>query len=415
MSDRRGASEAIADVVRGIEPVLRHDLEARFAETRPNPLALPAMASAGLLGLTLPPRYGGGGQDYHALATAAEALARIDLAYQIALTVHLALSAMSVLQWGTAAQRDRWLPALARGERIATFGLTEPGAGSDVAAIRMRAVRDGANYRLDGEKTWISNANDASLFLLFATVDPSLRHRGITTFIVPRERAGLSTTTLTGKLGVRAGDTGSVVCDGVQVASAEVLGNPGEGFAIALSALATGLFTVGAGALGVAAECLRLTVELLREPGDRGIPVGREGWVQARVAKMVAGEARSRLLLGHAADLKNRGLPSQRATSLAKWVAADAARDAAETALAIHQHAAPWPHPTVERHLRNVRGSVIYGGTAEIHQTMQAAFALGDRVERPTRRPMPTAADLAGTSALPEGENGQIGRPPAGT
>lgn len=388
--------DLVALVRRLGDEVLRDDLNERFAAGEPNPRALPAMAEAGLLGLTVPPRYGGLGRDYAALATICEELARIDLAYQISITVHLALVALPILQWGTDAQRQEWLPTLARGERIATFGLTEPGAGSDVAALRMRAVPDGAGHRLSGEKTWISGANEASLFLLFATENPSARHAGITAFLVPRETPGLSSTELSGKLGVRAGDTGTVVCQDAWVSSANVIGEPGEGFAVALSALANGLFTVGAGALGVAAECLTLTVAFLRDLDARGIPAGREQWVQAHVARMVSGEARSRLLLARAADLKNRGSPNQRATSLAKWTAADAAYAAAEAALAIHQTFRPGDHPAIERHLRNAKGSVIYGGTAQIHQTMQAAYALGDREERPFRRPAPAADDLAG-------------------
>ena len=178
--------------------------------------------------------------------------------------------------------------------------------------------------------------------------------------------------------------------------TANVLGASGEGFAVSLSALANGLFTVGAGALGIAAECLALSVAFLRDLDARGIPAGREQWVQAHVADMVSGEARARLLLAHAADRKNRGLPNQRATGAAKWSAADTAYAAADAALTIHQSFRPGAHPTIERHLRNAKGAVIYGGTAQIHQAMQAAYALGDRQERPFRRPAPTAADLTG-------------------
>ncbi len=388
------------------EGALAENIEDRFAEGRADPRALPMLADAGFLGLTLPPRYGGQGRDYVALGTVCEELARIDLAYQITITVHLALTAMPLLQWGTPAQLDAWLPPLARGERVATFGLTEPGAGSDVAALRMRAVPDGDGYRLSGEKTWISGANEANAFLLFATLDPSARHRGITAFLVPRETPGLTTTELTGKLGVRAGDTGSVVADNAWVPAANVLGRPGEGFAVALSALGNGLFTVGYGALGVATECLALTVRFLRRLESRGIPAGREQWVQAHLAGIVSGEARARLLLARAADLKNRGHPSQRATSLAKWVAAQAAYDAADATLTIHQAFSPGPHPTIERHLRNAKGAVIYGGTAEIHQTMQAAYALGDREDRPFRRPALTADDLAGLTSPADGAPG---------
>ena len=389
-------AEGLVAVVRRLgDAVLRPGLEERFSRGETNPRALPAMAAAGLLGLTLPPRYGGLGRDYLALAAVCEELARIDLTYQISVTVHLALTAMTILQWGTEEQRAAWLPPLARGERVATFALTEPGAGSDVAAITTRAVAERGGYRLNGEKTWISGANEASLFLVFATRDPSARHAGISAFLVPRETPGVSTTDLSGKLGVRAGDTGSVVLADAWVPSSLLLGEPGDGFPIALSALSNGLFTVGCGALGVAAECLDLTKAFLHALATGGCRAGREQWVQAHVAAMVADEARSRLLLRLAAELKNRGRPSQQATSLAKWTAAQAGFAAAGAALSVHQAFASGPHSTLERHLRNAKGAVIYGGTDEIHQTMQAAYALGHRLERPFRRPAPTALDLA--------------------
>jgi glutaryl-CoA dehydrogenase (non-decarboxylating) len=303
---------------------------------------------------------------------------------------------MTIFQWGSERQSAEWLPLLARGERIATFGLTEPDAGSDVAALRMTARAEPGGYRLNGEKTWISGANEANLFLLFATLDPAARHKGITAFIVPRESPGLHTLELTGKLGVRAGDTGSVVCDNMWVPEENVLGEPGEGFAVALSALGNGLFTVGAGALGVAVACLDSTVEFVRECDRRGLGTGTNQLVQAAIADMVSGEARARLLIERAAWLKNLGRQSAQATSLAKWTAATAGYDAAEAALAIRQAYSPPPHHTIERHLQNIKGSVIYGGTAEIHQVMQADYALGRRTERPFRCPSPTAADLRG-------------------
>lgn len=403
MTDPHRPDDLVTLVRRLGAETLRDGLEENFLAGRINPQALPVLAASGLLGLTLPRRYGGLGRDYAALATVCEELARIDLAFQISVTVHLALTAMTILQWGSDEQKRTWLPLLARGERIATFGLTEPGAGSDVAALRMRAAPDGAGYRLNGEKAWISGADEANLFLLFATLDPARRHHGITAFLVPRETPGLSTSELTGKLGVRAGNTGSVVCQDVWVPAANVLGEPGEGFPVALSALANGLFTVAAGALGVAAECRALTVAFLQDLDRRGVRAGRREWVMGHVAAMVAGEESSRLLLQRAAHLKNRGRPSQQATSLAKWTAARAGHDAAAAAFEIQQAFAPVPEPAVARHLANVKGAVIYGGTAEIHQVMQGAYALGNRVERPSRRPALTAADVGGEETSGEG------------
>jgi glutaryl-CoA dehydrogenase (non-decarboxylating) len=337
--------------------------------------------------------------DYLALGAASEALGRLDLSYQISLTVHLALVAMTIMQWGSPAQRQRWLPALAAGTEIATFALTEPGAGSDVSALAARAVPDGGGFRLSGEKTWISGATDASLFLVFATTDPDLRHQGITAFIVAKASARLGTPSLHGKLGIRAGNTGSVVLSDVWVPDSDVLGELGEGFPIALSALATGLFTVGFGALGIISACRSLAVDVLRRASAGSSAAIRQLDGQ-QIAMMAVQEATSRHLLNQAATLKNRGLPSQQETSLAKWTAADGAVAVAEATLTLAQRYQDDSIATIERHLRNAKGAVIYGGTAQIHQVMQGAYATGDRHERPSRRPPLTARHLAGVTEL---------------
>jgi glutaryl-CoA dehydrogenase (non-decarboxylating) len=384
------AASDVIQTVRQLRGTLARDIEARFEAGSHSVDALEALAEARLLGLTLPRRYDGLGRDYTALAAASEELGRIDTAHQVSLTVHLGLAAMCILQWGNAHQREQWLPALARGERLGTFGLTEPGAGSDVAALRARARRVEGGYLLNGEKSWISSANQATLFILFATLDPALRHKGITAFVVPRESPGLSTTELRGKLGVRAGDTGTVVLRDVFVPDTQLLGAEGEGFAVALSALGNGLFTVGCGALGIAAETRRLTAALLREAGDDG-----RGWAGAELARMAAREDTARLLLARAAALKNAGVANAQQTSVAKWTAAEAGYANAGAALDVFQNLQAGENPTLLRHWANAKGAVIYGGTSEIHQTMQAAYALGERVERPFRAPSPNAAELA--------------------
>jgi glutaryl-CoA dehydrogenase (non-decarboxylating) len=172
-----------------------------------------------------------------------------------------------------------------------------------------------------------------------------------------------------------------------------VLGNIGEGFPIALSALNNGLFTVGAGALGAAVACRELTIELITEHRHRA-PYRR--LIDAEIARMISGEERSRGLIAECARLKNAGRPSAQATSLAKWTAATAAQAAAESALAVAYMLGVPAHPAIERHARNIKGAVIYGGTSEIHQVMQASYALGYRDERLTRCPLPSAAVLRG-------------------
>jgi glutaryl-CoA dehydrogenase (non-decarboxylating) len=369
--------------------VLSNDIDERFQAGTDNADAIAAMASSGLLGLTLPRRYGGLGRDYAALAAVCEELGRIDTAHQVSLTVHLALAAMGILQWGSEVQRQEWLPMLARGERMATFALTEPGAGSDVAALRMRARRVDGGYLISGEKTWISGVNRVDVIVMFATIDPTLRHRGITAFIVPRDAPGLTVSTLHGKFGLRAGNTGSIACQDVFVPDDRLLGDAGEGFVVALSMLGNGLFTVGAGALGIAAECRYLSATLVRDSGESA-----DNLHGAAIARMQSRERQSRSLLARAAALKNAGLPNTRETGLAKWTAARAAHENAAEALEIVQHLCPGEHRALQRHWANAKGSVIYGGTSEIHQTMQAAYELGSRVERPFRRPSPAASDL---------------------
>jgi glutaryl-CoA dehydrogenase (non-decarboxylating) len=390
LPDEWNAATDIVNLVRQLGRTSLSDrIDGRFRDGVDNRLAVRAMMDAGLFGLTLPRRYGGMGRDYLALAAACEELGAIDTAHQVSLTVHLALASMAILQWGTPSQCDRWLPRLARGDEQATFALTEPGAGTDVGALQMRARETTGGYILNGEKSWISDANTASVFLLFATLDPELRHRGITGFIVPRGSAGLSTTVLHGKLGLRAGDTGTVVCQDVFVPTANLLGEPGEGFAVALAALGNGPFTVGAGSVGIAAEARRHTVALLHSVD---YPAG--GWAAGELAEMVARETSARQLVARSAIMKNQGLPNNRETALAKWTAADAGYRNADAALTIHQALAGPEHPALERLLANAKGAVIYGGTSEIHQTMQAGYALGSRRERPYRRPALTALDL---------------------
>lgn len=375
------------------ERYLMPTIDAEFRAERENDTAIPVLADAGLLGLCLPPRYGGGGQDYRALGALAEELARVDTAHQITVTVHLALAGLSILQWGTEAQRERWLPSLAAGTTLATFALTEPGAGSDVGALVASARRDGDDWILNGEKAWISLADCADLIVVFATMDLARRHRGICAFLVEATAPGVSTTHYRGKLGIRAGSTGSVFLRDVRVGPEALLGGEGEGFAVALAALGNGLYTVGAGAVGVAHAAMDWTVRLLQSDSS---PCGGQ-WVTGRVGVMAAGVERARLLIEHVGSLKNAGTPNARETSLAKWQATDIAFDACVSALEIRDALRLPLDGTIERLMDNLKGSVIFGGTREIHTGMQGAYALGDRAERPFRRPSPTARDLAGT------------------
>jgi glutaryl-CoA dehydrogenase (non-decarboxylating) len=348
---------------------------------------LQAMADANLLGVTLPRAYGGRGLDYCALAIVCEELERVDSAFRVVQSVHAGLNSLALLQWGSEAQRQRWLVPQARGEKIATFSLTEAGAGSDAGAIQCRAERTAGGYLLNGQKRWISLGTVADHILVIATLDPAQRHRGLCAFLLERDMPGITTGKIEGKHGVRASDSAWMTLEQVQVPASHRLGEEGDGFKVAMSAIDQGRYTVAAGAVGLASACLDASIAYANARQTFGQPIGRHQLVQQMIARMVAGVETSRLLVWQAGHLKNYGRRSTRETSLAKWQAVDAAIRAAEDAMQLHGangYTAAYP---VERHLRNARGGAIYEGTREVHTLLQAEYALGYRSDRAVRCP----------------------------
>ena len=350
---------------------------------------LSKMAAEGLLGVCIPRRYGGLGRDYLSLGLVSEELERVDSAFRVLLAVHLGLNSLALFQWGSEEQKQKYLTPQARGEKLAAFGLTEPGAGSDVAGIRTTARRDSDAYVLNGEKTWIGFADVADHFLIFARTDPAAGHRGISAFLVERGFEGVSTSTIHHKLGGRIGNVGGIVLRDARVPVSNRLGQEGEGLKIALSALDNGRYTVAAGGVGLIEACLEACLEYAKKRETFGQPIGRHQLIQQKIARMVAGRDIGRLLYYQIGWLKNEGRRCTREVSLAKWVTCQNAFQAADDAVQIHgAHGYSDEHP-VERYFRNARGALIYEGTQEIHQLIQAEYALGDRVDRPLSRPLP--------------------------
>lgn len=286
------------------------------------------LAELGLMGVCIPEEYGGSGMDYNALAIVCEELERGDTAFRTAVSVHTGLNSMTLLQWGTEEQKQKYLTPQAKGEKIGAFGLTEPGAGSDVASLQSTAIKDGDYYILNGQKTWISLCDVADHFLVFAYTDKSKKHHGISAFIVERTWEGFSSKAIKGKHGIRSGNTGELFFDNVKVPAENLLGEEGEGFKIAMSALDNGRFTVAAGAVGQIMACLEASVKYCHERETFGKPIGRHQLVQQMIAKMEAGLQMSRLLVYRAGELKNEGKRNTRETSLAKWQACDFANRA---------------------------------------------------------------------------------------
>ena len=354
-----------------------------------DPSLLPKMAEQGFLGICIPTRYGGVGMDYIALALVCEELEWADTSARVIMSVHVGLNSLALLQWGTEEQKQRYLVPQAKGEKIAAYGLTEPGAGSDAAALRATARREGDTYILNGEKTWISLSDVADNFLVFARTGRTGTHSDISAFIVERDFPGVTTVPIHGKLGVRAGNTGSIFMDDVPVPAANLVGHEGEGFKIAMSALDNGRFTVGAGAVGLTQASLDASVRYANEREAFGVPIGKHQLVQRMIALMVQRVEAGRLLVWRAGWLKNQGIRNSRETALAKWYACDASFESAADAVEIHGAYGYSDEYSVERFLRNSKGAVIYEGTREIQQLLQGQYALGYRWDRPLRCELP--------------------------
>jgi glutaryl-CoA dehydrogenase (non-decarboxylating) len=347
------------------------------------------MGAAGFLGLPIPERYGGAGMDYIAFALLCEEMERADTAFRVILSVHTGLNSLTLLQWGSEEQKERYLVPQARGEKLATFGLTEPGVGSDAGNLSSTARLSGDKYILNGSKIWISLGDTADHFLVFATVDRSKGHRGVTAFIVERGFPGFSSESLHGKLGVRAGNTGILYFSDCEVPVENRVGEEGEGFTIAMSAIDQGRYTVAAGSVGLAVACLEASVKYAHERKTFGEEIGRHQLVKEMLAKMEAGTQAGRLLVWRAGWLKNAGKRNTRETSLAKWFCTDHAVAAALDAIQVHGAYGYSNEYPVERYLRNAKGSVIYEGTSQIHTLMQADYVLGYRRDRELRVPQP--------------------------
>jgi glutaryl-CoA dehydrogenase (non-decarboxylating) len=355
------------------------------------PFVLPRMGELGILGICLPVRYGGQGMDYIALGLACEELEAVDSTLRVVMSVHVGLNSLALLQWGTEEQKEQFLVPQSRGEKIACFGLTEPGAGSDVAAMDSTARLSGDKYIINGEKMWISLATMADHALIVARTNPDAPdpHDGLSAFMVELDQPGVSCGDIHGKLGVRAGSTGWLSFQDVEIPRQNLIGEEGEGFKIAMSCLDNGRYTVAAGATGLIRASLEASIKYAGERRAFGREIGKFQLVQQKIAHMVKSYEAAQLLYLRAGWMKNQGVRNTRETSLAKWFATDASFDAASEAIQIHGAYGYSDEYDVERYLRNAKGAIIYEGTSEIHQLMQAGFALGYRDDVPLRCELP--------------------------
>ena len=354
---------------------------------------LPQMADMGLLGASVPAEYGGAGMDYVSLGLISEELEYVDTSLRVIMSVHAGLNCLSLLTWGTEAQKQKYLVPQAQGKKLATYGLTEPAAGSDVRGMQTTAIKKGDRYILNGEKMWISLADIADHFLVFGWSDQEKKKQkdpsGISAFIVERAFKGFSSGTLKEKWGILAGNTGYFKMDEMEVPAENLLGQEGEGFKIAMFALDQGRYTVAAGATGLIRACRDASTKYAKQRKTFGVEIAQHQLVKEMIAQMESDYQASRLLWLRSGFLKNQGRRNTRETGLAKWFSTVASERAAGDCVQVHGANGYSDAYPAGRFYRNCKGAVIYEGTREIHKLMQADYVLGYRQDKATRCELP--------------------------
>jgi alkylation response protein AidB-like acyl-CoA dehydrogenase len=335
------------------------------------------MGEVGYLGAPVAEEYGGRGLDYIGYGLIVEQIGRADSSARTVVSVVTSLVGGSIERWGSEEQKKEWLPRLCSGEALGCFGLTEPDTGSDAANLRTRATRTDAGWSISGQKMWISLANFSEVALIFAQTDPEKKHRGLACFLVPTESEGFSTQEIHGKLGLRSSDTAAISLDEVEVPEEAMLGEVGDGFKVAMSALDNGRYSVAAGCVGICDGCVDASVEYSKERKQFGVPLARFQLVQEMIADMILKRDASRMLVYRAGVLKDEGAPNTMETSVAKLYATEAAVECANLAIQVHGGSGYVDDYPVERYLRDARVTTLYEGTSQIQKLIIGRLATG--------------------------------------
>jgi butyryl-CoA dehydrogenase len=336
------------------------------------------IADQGYLGAIVPREYGGAGLDHVTYAIVCEEIGRGCSAMRTVISVQTSLVCSTILRWGTEEQKQRYLPKLCSGEWLACFGLSEPDTGSDAANQRTRAVRqDDGSWRINGAKMWISLGVNASLALVFAQTDPELRHNGLACFLVETDQPGFQPAEIKGKMGLWASDTAWIGLDDVVAGPDSILGEVGDGFKVAMSALDSGRYSVAAGCVGICQGSIEESVKYAQERKQFDRPIASFQLVQEMIAEMAVRADASRLLVYRAGALKDAERPSTTETSMAKLFATEAACWCADRAIQIHGGAGYVDDHPVERFYRDARVTTLYEGTSQIQKLIIGRAATG--------------------------------------
>ena len=334
---------------------------------------LDKMAGLGLMGLYAPPEYGGAGMDYLSYIIALEEVCKASASVGLAMTVNNTLYGDPLLRFGTHEQKLRWLMPAAKGERLGCYCLTEPGSGSDAMSLGTTAVPDEDGFVLNGAKSFITNGEIASQAIVFATVDKSKGHKGITAFLVDKASPGFAIVNKGRKLGLLASDTCEIILESVHIRADQVLGNVGEGYKVAFATLDAGRIGIAAQALGIAGAALDAAIGYAKRREQFGKPIAEFEAIQWMLADMATEIEAARLLTYRAATLKAEGRPRfTREASMAKLFASEMANRVASHAIQIHGGYGYRKDYPVERYFRDARALPLYEGTSEIQRLVIA-------------------------------------------
>ena len=336
------------------------------------------LADSGLLGGTFPEEYGGGGIDNVSYVLICEAIGAVSPSvFTAALTVQLSLVSTAIDRFGTDDQKQTFLPELFAARRVGAFALSEPNVGSDPAAGELTARKDGDHWTLNGSKFWISNGSLADWIVVFAQTEPGKRHKGMATFLVDGESAGLERQPIPDKLGLHASDTAALFFDSVQIPSDRLIGEVGAGFKIAQTSLESGRTSTAACAVGIIQACLDACIAYAQQREQWGKPIAGHQLIQEIVADMATDCEAARLLTIEAARARDEGGPATKNVVMAKHFATEAAVRAARNAISLHGGVGYLGEYPVEGLLRDAIGLSLYEGTTQIQKLILGRELLG--------------------------------------
>jgi short-chain 2-methylacyl-CoA dehydrogenase len=366
-SVRRFAKERLAPHVRAM------DEEGKFRKD-----LLKEMFELGLMGIDIKEQYGGQGGSFFQSVLAIEELAKVDPSASVIVDVQNTLVSNAVERWATPAQKQKYLSRLAT-ESVGAYALSEPGSGSDAFALTTRAIADGDGYRISGRKLWITNAGEADIFLVFATVDPAAGYRGITCFLIERGMQGFQVGKKEDKLGIRASSTCELILDGVRVGPEQVMGNVGKGYKVAIETLNEGRIGIGAQMLGLAEGAFEHALHYARERKQFGKRIGDFQGVQFELAEMATQIEAARLMVYNAARLRDAGEDFVTQAAMAKYFCSNIAEDVASKAVEVLGGVGFTKDYPVEKLYRDAKIGRIYEGTSNMQRVTIAKALLDAR------------------------------------